>query len=364
MRTFTACFIQAKPRITLTEDVKKKSAYVTQRHVAKRAGVHQTTVSLVLRNHPSVPAETREHVLAVVKQMGYKRHPFLAALMSSRLRLSSGTSNSILALFTDFDERDRWKESPTAVEMFEGAKERAQELGFRVEVFWLNDPKIRPARLAEILKARNIHGILIAPTHQPRGFFAFDFTAFSVVGLGVSSETSSLLSVAHDHFNGMRTALDKCEAAGYRRVGVALTMEANELVKDKWLAAYALETGLGLSLARIPVWTKRPDVAEEFSAWLKKHRVEAIVGTFDENFFEMLKKQGHGVPENLGLVSLSLSSMDGVHSGIYQRSRTMGERAVDLLVAALNHNESGPLPMRQVLQIEGEWHDAHSLKKP
>src|SRR4051812_17574522 len=110
--------------------MKKRSAYITQRDVARRAGVHQTTVSLVLRNHPSVPAETRDRVLAAVKQLGYKRHPFLAALMSSRMRLTSGPGNPILAFFTDFDSPDRWKESPTAVEMFEGARARAQELGF------------------------------------------------------------------------------------------------------------------------------------------------------------------------------------------------------------------------------------------
>lgn len=340
----------------------KRSAYVTQRHVARTAGVHQTTVSLVLRNHPSIPVETRDKVLAAVKQLGYKRHPFLAALMSSRMRLTSGNRNSILALLTDFESRDRWKESPTAVEMFEGARARAQTLGFRIEVFWLNDPKIEPRRLAGILKARNIHGILLAPTHQPRGFFAFDFSSFSVVGLGVSSEASSLLSVAHDHFNGMRRALAQCADAGYTRVGVALTMEANQFVKDKWLAAYALETGPDRELVRLPVWDRRPVADADFKAWLKKHRVEAVVGTFDDKFPQALAALGYEMPRDLGLVSLSLTALDQRHAGIYQRSGIIGARAVDLAVAALNHNESGLLPMRQVLQIEGEWHDGATLR--
>jgi DNA-binding LacI/PurR family transcriptional regulator len=344
--------------------MKKGSAYVTQRHVAKRAGVHQTTVSLVLRNHPSVPQETRERVLAAVKQLGYKRHPFLAALMSSRMRLTSGTRNSTLAFLTDFDSRDRWKESPTAMEMFEGARTRAQELGFRIEVHWLNDPRIGPKRLADILKARNIHGLLLAPTHLPRGFFAFDFSAFSVVGLGVSSETSSLLSVAHDHFNGMRRALAQCAAAGHTRVGVALTMEANQFVKDKWLAAYSLDTGTGKKLARISAWQQQPFESKAFQTWLQKNEVQAVVGTFNDKFPAALAAMGYDVPGELALVSLSLTSMDRRHAGIYQRSSTIGARAVDLAVAALNHNQSGLLPMRQVMQIEGEWHDGASLPAP
>jgi DNA-binding LacI/PurR family transcriptional regulator len=361
--TFTACVSQAKLGITLTEDMKKGSTYVTQRHVAQRAGVHQTTVSLVLRNHPSVPAETRERVLTAVQKLGYRRHPFLSALMSSRMRLTSGTHNSILAFFTDFDAPNRWKESPTAVEMFEGARARAQELGFRLEVFWLNDPNLGPRRLADILTARNIHGILLAPTHQPRGILAFDFERFSVVGLGVSNEASSLLSVAHDHFNGMRRALAQCVVGGYKRVGVALTMDANQFVKDKWLAAYALETGLGRPLVRLPIWDRHSFGPDEFAAWLKKHRVDAIVGTFEDKFPGALVAIGFDVPGKLGLASLSMMSKDSRYAGIYQRSGTIGARAVDLAVAALNHNDMGLLPMRQVLQIEGEWHQGLSLRQ-
>lgn len=335
-------------------------SYITQRQVAERAEVHQTTVSLVFRNHPSVSAPTRERVLAAARELGYKRHPLLAALMSTRLRLSSGTGNSVLAFLTDFKHRDRWKESPTAVEMYQGAQQRAQELGFRTEVFWLADPEVRPARLGEILKARNIHGLLIAPTHQPHGYFDFDFTPFCVVGLGVSSETFALLSVAHDHFNGMLCALRQCERIGRRRVAVVLTIEVNEIVRSKWLAAHLFSSGPGRPLARLPVWQK-PFDAEELKAWLEKHRPDAIVGTFDDRLRRLLRTEGWRVPADLALASLSVSADDRFHAGVYQHSMTIGARAVDLLVGALNHNDSGPLLMRQVLQIEGEWRPGASM---
>jgi DNA-binding LacI/PurR family transcriptional regulator len=322
--------------------------------------VHQTTVSLAFRNHPSVPSATRERVLRVAHELGYKRHPLLAALMSTRLRLSAGTGNSVLAFLTDFDRRDRWKESPTAVEMLAGAKARAQELGFRVEVFWLGDPDVSAARLAEILKARNIHGILLAPTHQPRGFFNFDFTPFAVVGLGVSNETSALLSVSHDHFNGMRAALKQCAAAGRKRIGVMLTMEANEIVRSKWLAAYALFVSNEAEHEALPVW-QEPFSPDLLKKWLKQNRPDALVGTFDHRVNAFLKANGYRVPQKISLVSLSVPASETQHAGIYQRSETIGRRAVDLLIGALNHNESGLLPMRQVLEIEGEWRRGATL---
>lgn len=299
-------------------------------------------------------------MLKVARELGYKRHPLLAALMSTRLRLSAGTGNSVLAFLTDFDHRDRWKESPTAMEMFAGAKSRAQELGFRIEVFWLGNPEISATRLAEILKARNIHGILLAPTHQPRGFFKFDFAPFAVVGLGVSDETSALLSVTHDHFNGMRAALKQCAEAGRKRIAVMLTVEANEIVRTKWLAAHALFSTSLKESARLPVWQK-PFAPEPLKKWLKQKRPDALVGTFDPRLSGFLKSNGYHVPDDIALVSLSISANETINAGIYQRSETIGRRAVDLLIGALNHNESGLLPMRQVLEIEGEWRRGATL---
>lgn len=342
--------------------MKGASSYVTQRDVAKRADVHQTTVSLVFRNHPSVPVATRERVLAAARELGYKKHPLLAALMSTRLRLTLGTGNSVLAFLTDFDHRDRWKESPTAMEMYAGAKRRALALGFRIETFWLGDPDTRPVRLAEILTTRNIHGLLLAPTHQPRGFFAFDFAPFAVVGLGMSSETSAVLTVAHDHFGGMRTALQQCIKAGRRRIGVVLNVAANEIVRNKWLAAHAFICDPHEELARLPVWN------ETFSApglrrWLAKNQPDALVGTFDERLREFLTNEGYKIPDDIAVVALSLAATEPFYSGVYQRSEIIGERAVDLLVGALNHNESGLLPMRQVLEIEGEWRSGPSMPR-
>lgn len=339
----------------------KGTSYVTQQQVAARAGVHQTTVSLVFRDHPSVPAATRKKVMTAARELGYQRHPLLSALMSVRLRLTPGESGPVLGFLTDFDRRDRWKESPTAMEMFAGARARAQELGFRLEVFWLRDPEISPTRLANILKARNIHGLLLAPTHEPIGLTRFDFQPFAAVGLGVSHETSALLSVAHDHFNGMRTALEQVARAGRKRVGIVLTVAANEMVRARWLGAHALASGAGDQPASMPVWLGPLDPAR-FKSWLRQHRPDALVGTFDGELREMLQKNRYRVPRDIALISLSLMPDDSSQAGIYQRSRIIGERAVDLVVGALNHNQRGLLPMHQVLHIDGEWRPGPSLE--
>ncbi len=336
-------------------------AYVTQRQVAEKAGVHQTTVSLVFRNHPSVPAVTRERVFAAARELGYRRHPLLAALMSARLRVVGVERAATLAFLTDFETRDGWRRSPTAMEMFTGARRRARQLGYRLETFWLGDPRVRPARLGGILRARGIQGVLVAPFARPLGFETFDFSRFTAVALSVSADTAGLLGVAHAHFEGMRLALQKCVEAGRRRVGVVLAAPANRIVRDKWLAAHALESGRRDGVVRLPAWTEATYDEAAWSAWLDRWRPDVLVGTFWEHLPATLGKSGRRVPEDVGLVALSVGAKDPFFAGVYQRSELLGARSVDVLVGALNRNEQGLLEMRQVLEIEGEWRGGPSL---
>ena len=56
----------------------------TMADIARKAGVHVTTVSLALRNHPRLPASTRERIQALAKELGYVPDPFLRALVTYR----------------------------------------------------------------------------------------------------------------------------------------------------------------------------------------------------------------------------------------------------------------------------------------
>ena len=59
--------------LPLPDDVTEppREKYVTLKDVARRAGVHFTTVSLALRRHPGIPAQTRLRLMAIAKELGY-----------------------------------------------------------------------------------------------------------------------------------------------------------------------------------------------------------------------------------------------------------------------------------------------------
>ncbi len=107
----------------------------TQSDVAKKAGVHISTVSLALRNHPRIPVETRNRIHKIAKELGYTPDPMLSALANYRERgrpvTFHGTLAWIAATADDFD----WRKSEHYTRYFQGAKNRAAERGYKLEPF-------------------------------------------------------------------------------------------------------------------------------------------------------------------------------------------------------------------------------------
>ncbi|HRP04381.1 MAG TPA: LacI family DNA-binding transcriptional regulator, partial [Opitutaceae bacterium] len=77
--------------------------------VAKRAGVHVTTVSLALRNHPRLPESTRRRIQSLAKRMGYAPDPLLRALVAYRGRVIERRNVPTLAYVTNWATRWGWK---------------------------------------------------------------------------------------------------------------------------------------------------------------------------------------------------------------------------------------------------------------
>jgi len=104
--------------------------------------------------------------LETVKIMGYRPDPMLSSLMAYRSQnMKKGQYEGTLGWITNYPTRDGWHEYEK-VGIFVGAKRRATELGYKMEVFWLREPGMTSRRITEILIARNIQGLLFIP--QPR----------------------------------------------------------------------------------------------------------------------------------------------------------------------------------------------------
>src|SRR3954468_14229246 len=342
----------------------KTTAPVSMRDVALRAGVTASTVSLCLRESPSIPPPTRARVLAAAQELGYRMNPFVSALMRSRRQRGAAPGGPALAFVTAFPTRDGWRKlgTPVFAQMFEGARLCAERRGYELQEFWLHEQDMSLQRFANILLARGIRGLVIAPLPNPNGELALPWDNFAAVALGTTLVRPGLHRVANDLFHSMLIAMEECHRLGYRRIGLALRLSVNQKVQRRWLAAYLVARAELPGLVQLDPLLAEPICEDDFFAWIERERPEVIIESAPNDGRRWLQARGWRIPGEIGIVSLSSPGAGEEQSGIVQNAGQIGLRAVDLLVSLLEHNEYGVPRLADTLLVDGSWNPGRTLR--
>ena len=327
------------------------SGPISMQQVAEHAGVSRSAVSLALQHHPSIPASTRDRIRAAAQELGYRPNPLVTALMRSRRTVThASTVRASLGFLTADAPTDRWRDATTHRNFYAAATTRAVERGFSLEEFSASDPQMRPERLIDLLQARGIHGILVAPLTGQKNTLPFNLTGFSVVGLGTSVQAPEIDRVADDHFYAAHLAYNQARALGYRRIGFALAADISRRLEHRWLSGYLVAQQQHSPRTRIPVFM--PETREEIplglNAWIARHRVDAVIFALRD------QKKMSCAPVGTGLISLSVHD-DSHITGIRQDEFRIGAEAIDLLVEKLQRWDAGSPRSPRLQLVRGVW---------
>jgi len=336
----------------------------TLRSLAAEAGVSVTTMSFALRGSHEVSTATRDRLQQLARARGYRSNPLVTALLSRvRTRRPPGDHHVIAYLNTWWPKR-AWETCNTKTGQFRGAAQRAEELGFRLENFWLHEPGMSSARLAGILKARGIRGLLIGPMQNQTEILDFPWNDFALCTIGYSLRTSSISRACHAHFRGMYRAMDEIISRGYRRVGYVTSRDFEDRVNSLWGAAYRFNQSRLAAKDRIePLVFEAEAEAGPLRRWLAKRRPDVIVNALP-GVFELLAKLGLRAPDDVGFVHLDLPThlKQARVNGVDQLWEIVGAGALDLIAGQLFSNTCG-LPKHPVTQlVEGAWVEGRTLK--
>lgn len=348
---------------------------VTMSDVALRAGVHVTTVSLALRNHPSLPLGTRERLQRLARKMGYRPDPALSALVAYRHLARPRKDRPVLAYVTNWETSSGWKDWPAHQEFFNGAMEKASLFGYQLEHFWLGEPGLTHRRMSGILHARGIKGIIIASHRREcQAPLDFDWSWFSAVKIDYSPPEPQLHMVTNDQSAIIRLAVQRVLAAGWRRVGFVMPQWWDEFVDLAWSAGFLAEQQRLQAEERIPILSYAAQLplgdfypgpdhlvpSETLAEWLRAFRPEVIVsrGLFVR---PRLAELGVVVPRDLGFVDLFLEKTGGRTAGVRQNCHRVGEMAVELLAGQLHQNVCGIPAIPTATFVEGTWFEGKTL---
>ena len=154
---------------------------VRMREIARELGVDASTVSRALRGDPRIGVGLSKTIRSAAERLGYRPNPLVSALMANRRRGKTADAD-VVALVTCYDGED-WRQKDVCRWEYEGIRRRAAHLGFRLEVFALEDYGGNAARLERTLRARGIVGVLLGFAREGEQPVEFNTEGFAMAGL-------------------------------------------------------------------------------------------------------------------------------------------------------------------------------------
>ncbi|HWL54372.1 MAG TPA: LacI family DNA-binding transcriptional regulator [Chthoniobacteraceae bacterium] len=335
------------------------AASPTMEDLARALGVHRSTVSLALRNHPKISQATRQRVRETAQRLGYRPNPLVSALMSYRANHRKPTWRGTLGIITSAKSPEGWRQPPAYRLMHAGALQRARELGYDLQPFWVHDPALPIRRFNAMLRTLNVPGVIVAPLFSETVLPEIDWSMFSAIAIGHTLQTPDLHRVTHDYFHSMATAIRGCLDRGKRRIGLALDAISDARVDHLWSSAYFTQLRLNPEMEPLePFIPEQPLTPELFAAWLRRTRPEVVIslpGHFAGRALSKRSAQNDLSHGEIEWVSLGCYERESADSGIFQNYEAIGAAAVDLLTALINRGERGIPKQSHVLQIKGIW---------
>ena len=333
----------------------------TLKTIARKAGLGLSTVSYALRGDPKIPAATAERVRRIAASLGYKVDPGISHLMAHiRAGRAPQEAASLAFVWIEADEEES-RQSFNA-DTLRGAKERAQELGYRLHEFWLRSSGMTSERLSDILKARGIVGVVFSGCHRETAVrLQMDWGAHAAAIVGNAPWTPELHRAAHDHHLATKRVMLELAGRGYKRPGGVLDRVVNERTSRAWegaFLAYHTHPEDARELLRFDEVLGDPS---GFRRWIDRSGVDALVISHPSTFAR-IRKICPGLAKTHGFAALDLLGERQALSGVDVGHNLVASNAVDLVVAQLQRNESGvPTSPHRVL-VSGYWHEGQTLR--
>jgi DNA-binding LacI/PurR family transcriptional regulator len=333
------------------------------REIARSLDLSHTTVSEALRDSPRVNAVTRKRVQKAAKAVGYRPNPLAGALMSEMRRARSGTFRGLLAIL-DLDGPDGRPASSNRYhrELVRGASARAAALGFKAETIVTGTQGISDTRLDSILQARGIRGLLLLPVAGNPDLSGLDWTHFAGVYTDYLIERPALHAVCPDHYRSMVFAVQKLHAMGYHRLGLVLQASHDSRLLHRWEAAFHSYHQHHARKEALPALVLPELDRKSFMRWFKSRQPDVVLCHRAE-VMDWMEECGARIPDTHGFCCLNVASNSRPCAGLDLQPALLGERGVELLIAALHRNDSGVPDHPSTTTIPAVWVDGTTLRQ-
>jgi LacI family transcriptional regulator len=324
---------------------------VTQHDIARAAGVSRSTVTRALRNDPQISKAVREEIVQIAQKLGYKANPLVSALMTQLRTGRSVPFHGCLAYLVFGWNPDAWHASAAQQALFNGAKERAEALGYKLELHWHVPKEMSDTRLGDVLHSRGMTGVLIpiaadlaaTPPELP-------WSRFSAITLEFRLDTPRLNFVATDAFALVWLLLHALRERGYLRLGVILDLRTESASLHRMEGAVAAYQSSYVSPEnKIPLLLISSETGDEVAAWISRWQPDVIAASSQK----CLKGV---IPDHfpVALFRTQASKLSCIGS-MDSRLPQVGAAGVEMVVEQINRSELGIPETQKGILLEPVW---------
>jgi DNA-binding LacI/PurR family transcriptional regulator len=332
--------------------------YHTLADIAAKAGVHVTTVSLALRDHPSIPPATRARIRGVAKKFGYQRDPLLDALNFHRSQRQQQTRVISSAFVVHANTTRLFSGNHYQPLVYAGAKAAAEARGHTLDIFVVGQGHLAPARLNTILTARSITGVLLSTFEIDIGQLDLDWDQFCAVKIECLHLTPNLDAVSNDQLQVARLAMQQLRKLGYRRIGLATACEDQTRLGGSFGMGVLIEQASLPEAERVPPLlfnlSDVPCLNRMIPEWMRQHRVDVIISNWNE-LLDVFATAGIRLPDDVAFASLDIPPSMPEVAGVVQNHRLVGQRAMEQLAIMTDAYQRGVPEAQTITYIPGYW---------
>lgn len=333
---------------------------ITLRLLAAHCGLSASTVSRALSGHPNVRAPVRQKVEAEARRLGYNRNQLVGALMSQvRAARTARFHGNLAAVHVPSPEQPRLR--PMQQVMVDTAHARAQELGFRLDLFVLDRGEGGAAALGRMLRARGVQGVVFLYSKLTDAAAGFPWEHFASAEIDYGSARLVQHTVAIDHHLTLSSALTRLQGLGYRRAGLFIERYKDDRLLNKWTASFRSFQEMRGGIGQVPLLVAETMTATEFLPWYRAHRPDLVIGHVDKAV-SWLREAGVRVPQHTGFFNLNWNERSRPCAGLDLRPELQGTAAVDAVVAQIHRNERGLPADPYTAMLSGRWMDGPTIR--
>ncbi|MBK1858350.1 LacI family DNA-binding transcriptional regulator [Cerasicoccus arenae] len=337
----------------------RPSTGITVRELARLAGVSRQTVSDALRGTGRVAAATQKRIRELAEEFRYAPDPLISAGLAQIRRKSPQRTKAVLGYVETGSTPDLTGIHESYRRLYQGAQERAENLGYLLERFSIADPNIKPKGLQKILFARGIRGLVILyidDWNKDPAPLPLDLNQFAAATIGARLRTPALHFAMADEFANTQLCIQYLTDLGYQRIGLALPSPLDRLIENRISHAYYGWQQSKSAGVRLPVFDNRvtqfESTANAYRSWIDRWKPDAIM-SFPQG--RLNRHLGLRFPEQAGFVHLDRNPSNSGIAGIDQKHEATGAAAVDIVARLLALGEIGPPSTAHGTLIEGRW---------